>query len=272
MIAVTTFAGKRVAVFGLAGSGLVTAHALTAGGAEIVCYDDKRERVDAAWDAGLPTGDLRVADFTAFDALVLSPGVPLTHPAPHWVVERAKAAGTEIIGDIELFDRERAARMPDMGVVAITGTNGKSTVTALVGHLLKALGRDAQIGGNIGRPALDLDPGAAITVLEVSSYQIDLSPTLRPDVGVLLNITPDHLDRHGSFENYARIKTMLTDASDVAVLGHHSMSVNHYARGLLAGWKEGPRKRAYGFCADRFTPQQEFPRRRAFSTRDVFWD
>ncbi|MEM8852913.1 MAG: UDP-N-acetylmuramoyl-L-alanine--D-glutamate ligase [Pseudomonadota bacterium] len=219
MIAVEGFSGRRVAVFGLAGSGLVAAHALAAGGAEIVCYDDKRARVDAAWDEGLPTGDLRVADFAAFDALLLSPGVPLTHPQPHWTVARAKAAGVEIVGDIELFDRERRARLPRMKLAAITGTNGKSTVTALTGHLLKDMGVNAQVGGNIGRPVLDLDADAAIAVVECSSYQIDLSPTIHPEVGAFLNLSPDHIDRHGSYENYAAVKTRLVAASDNAVFG-----------------------------------------------------
>ncbi|WMS40852.1 UDP-N-acetylmuramoyl-L-alanine--D-glutamate ligase [Acuticoccus sp. MNP-M23] len=219
MIAVETFEGKRVAVFGLAGSGLVTAHALAAGGAEILCYDDKRERVDAANDAGLPTGDLRVADFAAFDALVLSPGVPLTHPAPHWTVERAAAAGVPVVGDVALFDGERRARFPELALAAITGTNGKSTTTALLGHILGALGLGAQVGGNIGRPVLDLDPVPGIAVVECSSYQIDLAPGLTPDVGALLNLSPDHIDRHGTFENYAAVKTRLVEGSRQAVIG-----------------------------------------------------
>ncbi|MEM8665106.1 MAG: UDP-N-acetylmuramoyl-L-alanine--D-glutamate ligase, partial [Pseudomonadota bacterium] len=228
MIAVNTFAGKRVAVFGLAGSGLVCAHALAAGGAEIVCYDDKRERVDAAWDAGLPTGDLRVADFNVFDALALSPGVPLTHPEPHWSVEMARAADKPVIGDIELFDRERRDRLPLLRFAAITGTNGKSTTTALLGHVLKGLGDAAQVGGNIGRPVLDLDPVAGIAVVECSSYQIDLAPGIAPDVGLLLNISPDHIDRHGTFENYAAIKRRLVAQSRQAVVGiddEHSAAV-----------------------------------------------
>ena len=219
MIPVTTFAGKRVAVFGLGSSGLASAHALTAGGAQVICYDDKRERTEAANNAGLPTGDLRVADFAAFDALLLAPGVPLTHPAPHWSVERAQAAGIEVIGDIELFERERRARFGDMKLAAITGTNGKSTVTALTGHLLKAMGVAAQIGGNIGRPVLDFDPKATDAVVEVSSYQIDLAPTLSPDVGALLNVTVDHIDRHGSFENYVAVKERVVARSATAVLG-----------------------------------------------------
>ena len=229
MIAVETFAGKRAAVFGLGGSGLVTAHALTAGGAEVVCFDDDRAKVEAAWNAGLPTGDLRVADFTVFDALVLAPGVPLTHPVPHWSVERADEAGVEVIGDIELFDRERRARLPDLALVAITGTNGKSTTTALLGHLLRDMGEAVQVGGNIGRPVLDLDPVPGVAVVEVSSFQIDLSPTLTPDVGVLLNISPDHLDRHGTFEIYRAVKERLVTASRIAVVGETGPDTNAIA-------------------------------------------
>lgn len=265
MIAVTTFAEKRAAVFGLGGSGLATARALQAGGAQVVCSDDKPERVEAAAAAGLPTADLADADFSTFDALILAPGVPLTHPKPHWTVDRADAADIEVIGDIELFDRERRARLPEMRIAAITGTNGKSTTTALAGHLLQALGENAQIGGNIGRPALELDSACDLTVLEVSSYQIDLSPTLKPDVGALLNITEDHIDRHGTFENYVKVKEALIEQSDAAVLGHHSLPVNHFARRLSG-------KPKYGFCADRFTPQGDFVRRRDYSTGDVFWD
>ena len=219
MIAVETFAGRRAAVFGLGGSGLVTAHALAAGGAEIVCYDDDRAKVEAAWDAGLPTGDLRVAEFSAFDALVLSPGVPLTHPEPHWSVQRARAADVPIIGDVALFDADRRARLPELRFVAITGTNGKSTTTALAGHVLAALGEAAQVGGNIGRPVLDLDPVPGVAVVECSSYQIDLAPKLSPDVGVLLNLSPDHLDRHGSMEAYAAIKERLVASARQAVIG-----------------------------------------------------
>ncbi len=219
MIAVETYAGKRVAVVGLAGSGLVSAHALAAGGAEILCYDDTRERVDAANDAGLPTGDLRVADFAAFDALLLSPGIPLTHPVPHWSVERAGEAGIPVIGDVELFDGERRARLPGLSLAAITGTNGKSTTTALLGHILGALGLGAQVGGNIGRPVLDLDPAPGIAVVECSSYQIDLAPNLTPDVGAFLNLSPDHIDRHGTFEHYAEVKTRLVANSRQTVIG-----------------------------------------------------
>ena len=157
MIPVTTFTGQRVAVFGLARSGIVSAEALRAGGAVVACWDDSEAGLAAARNAGLPLVDLRTADWSQFAALVLSPGVPLTHPKPHWTVERAKNAGVEIIGDIELFFRERAKSCPECPVVAITGTNGKSTTTALIAHVLRSAGKDVQMGGNIGVGVLALN-------------------------------------------------------------------------------------------------------------------
>ncbi len=152
---------------------------------------------------------------------MLSPGVPLTHPEPHWTVQKARAAGVEIIGDIELLFRERAAHCPAAPVIAITGTNGKSTTTALIAHILKSSGRDTQMGGNIGRGVLDLDPLSRdrTYVIEMSSFQIDLTPTLTPTVGVLLNMSPDHLDRHGTMENYAAVKERMVFRADHAVIG-----------------------------------------------------
>ncbi len=224
MIAVSTFAGKRVALFGLGGSGFVTTRALMAGGADVIAWDDNPSSVEKAAAENLPTGNLRDADWSAFDALVLAPGVPLTHPQPHWTVELAHKAGVEIIGDVELFFREMAVANRRAPVIAITGTNGKSTTTALIAHVLKSAGRDTQMGGNIGRAVLDLDPVSHTPanqayVIECSSYQIDLAPNLNAHVGVLLNLTPDHLERHGTMENYAAIKERLVAASDLAVVG-----------------------------------------------------
>jgi UDP-N-acetylmuramoylalanine--D-glutamate ligase len=214
MIPVTTFAGKRVAVFGLGKSGLLAAGALIAGGADVVVFDDSDKMLADAKSAGLKTQDLRELDWSQMAALVLAPGVPLTHPEPHWSVKLARKADVEIIGDIELFCRERAKSAPACPLIAITGTNGKSTTTALITHLLKSAGRDAQMGGNIGVPVLALEPFAPgrAYVLEVSSYQVDLAPSLKPTVGILLNVSEDHLDRHGSMENYAALK-MLVPAS-----------------------------------------------------------
>ncbi|WP_188582959.1 UDP-N-acetylmuramoyl-L-alanine--D-glutamate ligase [Azorhizobium oxalatiphilum] len=211
MIPVSTFKGRKVAVFGLGGSGLATAQALVAGGAEVVAWDDGEAGRAKAEAAGIAVRDLRAEDWSGFAALVLAPGVPLTHPKPNWTVELAKAANVEIIGDIELFCRERRAHMPGSAFVAITGTNGKSTTTALIAHLMKVGGRDVQMGGNIGTAILSLEPPKTgrVHVVECSSYQIDLAPGLDPAVGVHLNITPDHLDRHGTIENYAAIKERL---------------------------------------------------------------
>ncbi|MCU4180756.1 UDP-N-acetylmuramoyl-L-alanine--D-glutamate ligase [Bosea sp. BH3] len=221
MTPVTVFAGRRVALFGLGGSGLATARALKAGDADVAAWDDNENSREKAAAEGIAVVDLASADWSGFAAFVLSPGVPLTHPVPHWTVEKAKAAGVEIIGDVELLFRERAKIAPGSPVVCITGTNGKSTTTALIAHVLKAAGRDAQMGGNIGTAVLALEPPAAnrIHVVECSSYQIDLAPSMVPSVGIQMNLTPDHLDRHGSFEAYGAIKERLVAASDIAVIG-----------------------------------------------------
>jgi len=211
MIPVTIFAGRKLAVVGAGLSGLATARALLEGGADVVVWDDKEAGRAQAVEAGLPVGDLTRADFKAFAALVLAPGIPLTHPEPHWSVKKARAAGIEVIGDVELFFRQRAVSGASCKVLVITGTNGKSTTTALTAHLLESAGRDVALGGNIGNAVLDLAPFAPgrTYVLELSSYQIDLTPALRPDAAALLNITPDHLDRHGSLEGYAGVKARI---------------------------------------------------------------
>jgi UDP-N-acetylmuramoylalanine--D-glutamate ligase len=221
MIAARCFAGRKVALFGLGGSGLATVRALVAGGAQVAAWDDEGAARERASAAGVALVDLKTAHWSDFDALVLAPGVPLTHPKPHWTAERAKAAGVEIIGDIELFCRERAALAPRSRFIAITGSNGKSTTTALIAHILRQTGRDVQMGGNIGVPILDLAPPSdeSIHVIECSSFQIDLAPSLNPSIGALLNITPDHLDRHGTLENYAAIKERLVARADVALVG-----------------------------------------------------
>src|SRR5499427_8035483 len=211
MIPVTTFAGSKVAVFGLGGSGLASASALFAGGADVVAWDDNSEKVDQAAGTGIPIADLHDVDWSKISALILTPGVPLTHPSPHWAVDLARGAGVEVIGDIELFCRERRGLAPDAPFVAITGTNGKSTTTALIAHLLEYAGRDVQLGGNIGTAVLSLEPPRAgrAYVIECSSYQIDLAPSLDPTVGILLNVSEDHLDRHGTLAAYAAIKERL---------------------------------------------------------------
>ena len=213
MIPVTVFAGKTVAVFGLGKSGLLSAHALAEGGADVIVYDDTEKTRSDARAAGFAVQDLHEIDWLGIAALVLAPGVPLTHPEPHWTVRFARKAGVEVIGDIELFCRERAQSGTGCPLIAITGTNGKSTTTALTAHLVASAGLDAQMGGNIGTPVLALEPFAEkrVYVLEVSSYQIDLAPSLRPTAGILLNVTEDHLDRHGTMANYAAIKARLPE-------------------------------------------------------------
>jgi UDP-N-acetylmuramoylalanine--D-glutamate ligase len=224
VIAVTAFAGRKVALFGLGGSGLVSASALLAGGADVIAGDDDPESMARANRAGIPTADLRIIDWSRVAALVLAPGIPLTHPVPHWVVDCARAAGVEIIGDIELFCRARRAHGSLAPFVAITGTNGKSTTTALTAHLLRSAGRDVQIGGNIGTAILSLEPprNGRSYVIECSSYQIDLSPTLDPTVGILINVSEDHIDRHGSIAHYAAVKERLVagvEDGGTAVIG-----------------------------------------------------
>lgn len=228
MTPATTFAGRTAALFGLGGSGLATALSLKAGGARVIACDDSSAAMAKAEGQGIETADLRTADWSRFAALVLSPGVPLTHPEPHWSAKLAHAAGVEIIGDIELFCRERAKIAPEAPFVAITGTNGKSTTTALIAHILRTAGQDVQMGGNIGTAILSLEPPAndRIHVIEMSSFQIDLTPSFAtwnsergPTVGVLLNISPDHLDRHGTMEEYAVVKQRLATAAWQTVIG-----------------------------------------------------
>lgn len=221
MVPAISFNGKKVALFGLGGSGMATALALKAGGAEVLAWDDNPDSVAQAVQAGIDTGDLRGADWAGFASFILSPGVPLTHPRPHWAVELARGAGVEIIGDVEIFVRERRAAAPQAPFIAITGTNGKSTTTALTAHILRSSGRDTQMGGNIGRAVMTLDAPAddRYYVVECSSYQIDLAPSLDPTAGILLNLTPDHLDRHGTMQHYASIKEGLVAGSETAIIG-----------------------------------------------------
>ena len=221
MTPVTCFSGKKIALFGLGGSGMATARALVAGGADVIVWDDSAPARARAGNDGLEVGDLDKQDWSKFDALVLSPGVPLTHPKPHWTVEKARAANIEIIGDLALFCRERNAIAPKSPVIAVTGSNGKSTTTALTAHILREAGIDVQMGGNIGTPILELMPPSydRMHVIEVSSFQIDLAPSLNPTAGALINLSADHIDRHGTMENYAAIKARLVNNADMALIG-----------------------------------------------------
>jgi UDP-N-acetylmuramoylalanine--D-glutamate ligase len=224
MIPVSEYVDQKVAVFGLGRSGVAAARALIAGGAEVFSWDDSTEGRDNASAEGIPVSDIYALDWRTVAALVLSPGIPLTHPEPHQVVKLADAVNCAVVGDIELFARAKKGLGIENQVVAVTGTNGKSTTTSLIGHLIEASGRQVAVGGNIGTPVLDLDMmgEGGVYVLEISSYQIDLTETFCADVSVLLNITPDHLDRHGSMENYVRIKRRLLERQgprDSAIVG-----------------------------------------------------
>ena len=206
MFPASTFKDKRVAMFGLARSGISCALALQLGGAQVYAWDDSEPAQEKARAEGVTVTNLHTVDFKSLSALVLSPGVPLTHPEPHWTVAKAKAAKVEIIGDTEVFARQ--VQGSGAKIIAITGTNGKSTTTALIGHVLKHAGLDVDVGGNIGNAVFNLRSPVRDRhyVLELSSFQIDLMPGLAPDVGILTNFTPDHLDRHGSMEFYAGVK------------------------------------------------------------------
>jgi UDP-N-acetylmuramoylalanine--D-glutamate ligase len=243
MIPVPGFEGRRVAVFGLGRSGITAARALKAGGALPVLWDDGVSGRMQAEAEGFVVEDLTTADWTGFAALVLSPGAPLTHPKPHWTVDKARAAGVTVLGDIELFARALAA-IPEAErarVVAITGTNGKSTTTALIGWVLKQAGLTVHIGGNIGIGVLALPaptPGA-VYVVEVSSYQLDLTTSLAPDVAILTNISPDHLDRHGGMEGYVAAKMRLfrcPGAGRIAAIGLDDPHSRVIANQVGSGW------------------------------------
>ncbi|WP_029086928.1 Mur ligase family protein [Brevundimonas aveniformis] len=213
MIPARGFEEQTVAVFGLGRSGLTAARALKAGGAFPALWDDSVSGRMQAEAEGFDLVDLSTADWRGIDALVLSPGVPLTHPRPHWTVEKAQASKTPIVGDLELFARAidalPEARRPK--VVAVTGTNGKSTTTALIGWVLKQAGLTVHVGGNIGIGVLALPEPTpdAVYVIEVSSYQLDLTTSFEPDVAILTNMSPDHLDRHGGMRGYVAAKRRL---------------------------------------------------------------
>jgi len=203
----TAYSGKHVGVFGLARSGVAAARALEAAGANVWAWDDNAQRRDAVQHLAV---DLMTAQLERLDALMLAPGVPLTHPEPHPLVIRAQKAGVPIISDFDLFEAARDT-LPACKTVAITGTNGKSTTTALICHMLRQAGVPAVMGGNIGTgvTALEPLPNGGVYILEMSSFQIDLTQYFQPDIAVLLNLSTDHLDRHGTMENYAAAKQRL---------------------------------------------------------------
>jgi UDP-N-acetylmuramoylalanine--D-glutamate ligase len=229
MIPVLGYSGARVGVLGLGRSGLATARALAAGGAVPLVWDDSPEARDRAAAEGLGVTDLtRDAAWEGLSLLVTSPGIPHLYPAPHPLIARALSRGVPVDNDIGLFFRSFATRDWDNfdqtpRVVAVTGSNGKSTTTALIHHILDAAGRPTQMAGNIGRGVLDLDPAAdgEVVVLELSSYQTELARALTPDIAVFTNLSPDHLDRHGGPGGYfaAKARLFAQGGPDRAVIG-----------------------------------------------------
>ena len=207
---------KPVAVFGIGKSNLAVIHALHKAHVTVVAGDDMPENIAEAVKAGAKDG-LMESDFSQYACLILAPGVPLYFPTPHAVVKKARAASIEIICDVEILARLNHHRQ----TIAITGTNGKSTTTALIGHILKKCNVETEVGGNIGNAVLDLDmpPSEGAFVIEMSSYQIDLCPTFAPDIAVHLNLTPDHLDRHGDIEGYFQAKKGLFKGIGSAIIG-----------------------------------------------------
>ncbi len=235
MIDLSAYRGRRVGVLGLGRSGLAAGRALLNGGAEILAWDDSPTSRDAAAAAGLPVRAPADTDWTSIAMLVLSPGIPHEHPRPHPVVLRARAAGCPILCDVELLYRA----CPQARFIGVTGTNGKSTTTALITHLLTTAGRKAVAGGNIGRAALSLEPLGAgdFYVLEMSSYQLELVPTVAFEFAVLLNISADHLERHGGLHSYAAAKRRIfagQGGNGVAVVGIDDPYASHIAAGLSA--------------------------------------
>jgi UDP-N-acetylmuramoylalanine--D-glutamate ligase len=257
MIVSTSWRGKRFAVLGMARSGLATARALLAAGAQVTAWDAKDAVRSTFYPDPAAAGTLTLADpvetdLTGFAGVVVSPGVPINR---HPIAARARDAGAPLIGDIELFAQARA-ELPAHKVVGITGTNGKSTTTALIHHILETAGVPARLGGNIGLPILGQEPlpEGGVYVLELSSYQIDLTQSLDCDVAVLLNITPDHLDRYDGFDGYAASKARLfamQSSGHAAVIGIGDEASQAIARQVArSGRTEDLTKIAPGLCMD----------------------
>lgn len=212
------YKNQSVAVFGLGKTGLSVINALIKSRAKIYAWDDDEEQIS---NTRVGYGECHFIhpkeyNWHGIRTLVLSPGVPISYPKPHWIVKLARRFDCKIKSDIELFLESKTARQK---VIGITGTNGKSTTTSLIGHVLKSAGKEVAIGGNLGIPVLDLKRDVEIYVIEFSSFQLELMSEINVDISVLLNITPDHIDRHGNMENYIAIKSKLVNGSEIAVIG-----------------------------------------------------
>lgn len=214
---IASLSKKTVYVIGLGKTGLASIKAIDKAGAKVFAWDDDPDKHDLSKKAGAKVVSPEEADYSKIGAVMLSPGIPLTHPEPHKAVQKANAAEIEVLGDIEVMHR---CSLPNK-IIGITGTNGKSTTTALIGHILNECSVKAIVGGNIGAPVLALKvPKSAVLVLEMSSYQIDLCRDFVPHVGLMLNLTPDHIDRHGSMDAYAAVKARIFGpATEAAIIG-----------------------------------------------------
>ncbi|MFP5508655.1 MAG: UDP-N-acetylmuramoyl-L-alanine--D-glutamate ligase [Alphaproteobacteria bacterium] len=245
MIPVRGHEGQGVAVLGLGRSGLATARSLAAGGAMPVCWDDNASARDRAEAEGFAIRDLsRAGAFDDIATLIVSPGIPHLYPEPNRVIRAALQAGVPVDNDIGLFFRSLAVSEWEEfdtapRVIAVTGSNGKSTTSALIHHILEQAGRSAQLAGNIGRGVLDIDPpeDGGVVVLELSSYQTDLARALTPDVAVFTNLSPDHLDRHAGMGGYFAAKRRLfaEGGPDRAVIGVDEVEGLYLANQLSEG-------------------------------------
>ena len=220
MIMATSYKDKKITVLGLGRSGQSVVKGLLEAGAEVFAWDDQEKVRNIAKEKGIPLVNPKTLQWKEMDHLILSPGIPHRFPAPHPVVARAQGEGIRPLSDLEVFYQSH----PDSRYIGVTGTNGKSTTTTLIGHILKSSHMPCEIGGNLGVPVMDLKPlGKQGTyVLEVSSYQLEISPSLHFDVSILLNITPDHLERHGGMEGYIEAKKLIfknSKPADTLVIG-----------------------------------------------------
>lgn len=241
MILIPGIERRKIGVFGLGVTGLATCEALAASGAEVFAFDESEAARAKTANTRYAAEHPKTWPWRDLSGLIVSPGVPLTHPAPHVMVKKARKERVEVIGDIELFARAVNA-LPENErprVIAVTGSNGKSTTTALIGHILKDLGRAAHVGGNIGLPALSLPAlrAGATYVLELSSFQLDLVSSLRANTAILLNFSPDHIDRHGDMNGYiaAKRRVFLNQrADDCAVVGVDDLNSQSVCAALSA--------------------------------------
>ncbi|MGL9718308.1 MAG: UDP-N-acetylmuramoyl-L-alanine--D-glutamate ligase [Wolbachia sp.] len=212
------YKNQNVAVFGLGKTGLSVFNALIKSGARIYAWDDNKEQIANAKMMYRECNFIHPKEYNWHEirTLILSPGVPISYPTPHWIVKLARGYDCKIKSDIELFLEVKATNQK---VIGITGTNGKSTTVSLIGHILKFAGKKVAVGGNLGVPVLDLERDAEIYIIEFSSFQLELMDKIDVDIAVLLNITPDHIDRHGNMENYIATKLKLINGSEIAVIG-----------------------------------------------------